>query len=189
MQEMRGKLIIMSALKEQYVKKIIPAMKERFGYPNVMAVPRLEKVVVNVGIGRIAKDDKAVTRIKDDIAKITGQRPCVRKAKKSISGFKLREGMEIGVVATLRGRRMYDFIERLVRIALPRSRDFRGISASSIDQSGNLNLGVKEQSIFPEVSYESLKDIFGFQVTVATTAKNRDEGAELFKLMGFPIKS
>ena len=181
--------IPMSTIKEQYKKKVIPAMKDRFSYKNIMAVPKIEKVVLNVGIGKIVKEEKMVEKIRNDIAKITGQIPAFRKAKKSIAGFKLREGTNVGLIATLRGKRMYDFIERLIFVALPRSRDFRGISAESLDNSGNLNIGIKEQNIFPEVSYESSRDIFGFQITVTTTAKTKEEGLELLKQIGFPIKT
>ena len=164
-------------------------MREKFGYKNIMAVPKIEKVVLNVGIGRISKEEKTLERIKNDIAKISGQLPAIRKAKKSIAGFKIREGMNAGIMVTLRGRRMYDFIDRLVSVALPRSRDFRGLPLESFDKMGNLNIGIKEQNIFPEISYESLKDIFGFQITVVTTAKVKEEGIELLKMIGFPIKS
>lgn len=179
----------MPRLLEKYRKKIIPVMLEKFGYKNIMAVPKIEKVVLNVGVGRISKEDKILERIKNDIAKISSQLPTIRKSKKSISGFKIREGMNAGIMVTLRGKRMYDFIDRLVSVALPRSRDFRGLSLESFDKMGNLNIGIKEQNIFPEISYESLKDIFGFQITVVTTAKVKDEGIELLKMMGFPIKS
>ena len=181
--------IPMSTIKEQYKKKVIPAMKDKFSYKNIMAIPKIEKVVLNVGIGKIVKEEKMVEKIRNDIAKITGQIPAFRKAKKSIAGFKLREGTNVGLIATLRGKRMYDFIERLIFVALPRSRDFRGISAESLDNSGNLNIGIKEQNIFPEVSYESSRDIFGFQITVTTTAKTKEEGLELLKQIGFPIKT
>lgn len=174
----------------KYRKEILPAMKERFGYKNVMAIPKVEKVVVNVGYGRraVAKETKAIEKIEQDIAKITGQKVATRKAKKSISGFKTRQGLSVGMMVTLRGRRMYDFIDRLISTALPRSRDFRGLDPKSVDQHGNLNIGIKEHVIFPEVTYESVKDIFGLEVTVVTTAKTHEKGVELLKLMGFPIK-
>jgi large subunit ribosomal protein L5 len=174
----------------KYREEVIPAMREKFGYKNVMAVPRVEKVVVNAGFGRkaVAKDAKAIERVEQDLAKLTGQKPAMRRAKKSISGFKLRQGMDIGMAVTLRGRRMYDFIDRLVSIALPRSRDFHGLDPKSFDKKGNLSIGIKEHSIFPEITYESLKDIFGLEVTIATTAGSKEEGAELLKLMGFPVK-
>jgi large subunit ribosomal protein L5 len=153
-----------------------------------MAVPKIKKVVLNIGTGRVNKEPKLIEKILTDIAKITGQKPAVKKAKKSIAGFKLRQGMEVGVMVTLRGRRMYDFIDRLISIALPRSRDFRGLDQRSFDQLGNLNIGIREHNIFPEVTYESLKDIFGLQVTITTDAKTQAEGKELLRLMGFPIK-
>jgi len=177
----------MTNLKQQYQKEIIPALQEKFGYKNVMAIPKISKAIINVGIGRIVKEDKKIEHIISDIAKITGQKPVTRKAKKSIAGFKVREGMDSGLVVTLRGKRMYDFIERLIRTALPRSRDFRGLKPSSLDGWGNLNIGIKEHMIFPEVSYESAKDIFGFQVTIVSTAKNKEEALELFKLLGLPF--
>jgi len=179
-----------SRLLNQYRKEIIPALREKFHYPNVMAVPRVSKVIVNIGYGKpaLAKETKTIEKMLADLAKITGQRPAPRRAKRSISGFKLRQGLEIGAMVTLRGSRMYDFIDRLIAIALPRTRDFRGIAPQAFDQRGNLNLGVKEHSIFPEVTYESLKDIFGLEVTIVTNAKSKEEGLELYKLMGFPMK-
>jgi len=163
-------------------------MQAKFGYKNLMSVPKIEKAVINIGSGRADSEPKLKERIQKDIALITGQKPALRKARKSISGFKVRQGMTVGFISTLRGRRMYDFLDRLISVALPRSRDFRGIEAKSFDQKGSLNLGLKEQIIFPEVVYESSKDIFPFQVAITTTAKRRDEGIELLKLMGFPIK-
>ncbi|MBI2670223.1 MAG: 50S ribosomal protein L5 [Candidatus Yanofskybacteria bacterium] len=177
-------------LLEKYRKEVLPLMKAKFGYKNVMAVPKIEKVVVNVGYGRkaVAKETKAIEKIEQDLAKITGQKAAMRKAKQSISGFKVRQGLDVGMVVTLRGRRMYDFIDRLISIALPRSRDFHGLEQKVFDQHGNINIGIKEQTIFPEVTYESLKDIFPLEVTVVTTAKSKEEGVELLRLTGFPIK-
>ncbi len=175
-------------LLEKYRKEVIPAMQKEFNIANVMAVPRVEKVVVNIGIGRVAKDDKATERIAKDLTVLSGQKPVFRKAKKSISGFKSREGMKVGISVTLRGKRMYDFMDRLISIALPRSKDFRGIEAKNFDRMGNLNIGIKESSIFPELNYENLKDIFPLEVTVVTRAKSTAKGARLLKLMGFPIK-
>ncbi len=175
-------------LQEKYKKEIAPAMMRDFGYKNIMAVPRIEKVVVNAGIGKFLQDEKAVEEIVKDLTSITGQKPAYRQAKKAISGFKTRKGLKVGLAVTLRGRRAFDFIERLVGLALPRTRDFRGIEEKSIDQHGTLNLGVKEQIAFPEVSHENVKNIFGFQITVKTTARKHEEGVELLKLMGFPIK-
>ncbi|TSC91581.1 MAG: large subunit ribosomal protein L5 [Parcubacteria group bacterium Licking1014_17] len=175
-------------LLDKYRKEVIPAMRSKFGYESVMAVPKMTKVVVGAGIGRFSKDQKLIDRIKEDISKITGQKPAVRKAKQSIAGFKVREGMDVGLMVTLRGFRMYDFIDKLISVALPRSRDFRGLKVSSFDKEGNYNIGLREQTIFPEVSYESAKDIFGFQITITTSSKSRDEGAELLSLMGFPFE-
>lgn len=178
----------MSKLLLKYRKEVIPALQKEFKIENVMAVPKIDKVVINVGTGKMIKDEKFVEKVEKDIALLSGQKPVHKKAKKSISGFKIREGMNIGLTVTLRGKRMYDFIERLVFVALPRSKDFRGIDLKNFDKMGNLNLGVKEHSIFPEIHYESLKDIFSLQITVVTTAKKRDVGIELLRLIGFPIK-
>ena len=178
----------MSSLLVKYRKEVIPAMQKKFGIENIMAVPRIDKVVINAGIGKIAKDDKFIEKIVRDLGLLSGQKPVFRKAKKSIAGFKSREGTNIGLVVTLRGKRMYDFISRLINVALPRSKDFRGIDPKNFDKTGNLNLGIKEHSIFPEIHYESLKDIFGLEITVVTTAKIREQGVELLRGMGFPIK-
>ncbi len=177
-------------LREKYEKKVVPKMKEIFGYENNLAVPKIEKVVVNCGIGRIVAaggGDAALGNIRKDLAAISGQAPQSVKAKKSISTFKARKGMESGFKVTLRGRRMYDFLSRLINIALPRTRDFRGIGQKSIDGSGNLTIGVKEHIIFPEVSAEEVKNIFGFELTICTDSSPK-EAAELLRLLGFPIK-
>lgn len=185
----------MLRLKEKYQKEVIPAMMGRFGYKNVMAVPKIEKVVLNMGFGKMvagkgSADSKKVQEfISEHLSFITGQRPIITKAKKSISGFKIRRGIPIGVKTTLRGQKMYDFLDRLIHIALPRSRDFRGISEKSIDKEGHLTIGIKEHIVFPEILPESARQIFSFEVTVVTTAKNREEGLELFRLLRFPIKS
>lgn len=178
----------MTRLQEKYRKEAVPAMQKEFGIKNIMAVPKINKIVINTGIGRVLKDDKAIEKIERDLATLSGQKAVPRKAKKSISGFKIRQGMVIAYSITLRGKRMYDFMDRLISIALPRSKDFRGIDSKNFDTNGNLNFGVKEHSIFPEIQYENLKDIFGLQITVTTTAKEREEGIKLLKLMGFPIK-
>lgn len=181
-------------LPEKYKKEVVPAMMEKFGYQNIMAVPKIEKVVVNVGFGRLVtgktskEQEKIRETILNDLALITGQRPVLTQARKSVSGFKIRKGMSIGARITLRGQKMYDFLERLIHIALPRSRDFRGLKPDSFDQEGNLTIGIKEHIVFPEVSLEIAKNIFGFEITVVTTAKNKEEGIELLKLLGFPIK-
>lgn len=168
----------------------MPAMQAKFDYKNVMEIPRVKKVVVNVGFGRraVAKETAAIQKIEQDLAKLTGQKPSPRKAKKSISGFKVRQGLSVGMMVTLRGKRMYDFIDRLISIALPRSRDFHGLDPKFFDPHGNLNIGIKEQTIFPEITYESLKDIFPLELAIVTTAKNKEEGIELLRLLGFPIK-
>ncbi len=182
-------------LKEKYEKEVLPKMMEKFGYKNKMAVPKIEKVVINVGFGKLVseKDKEEQKKIQEeiinDLAQITGQRPILTKAKKSISGFKLRKRTPIGAKVTLRKKRMYDFLERLINIGLPRSRDFWGISPDSFDKNGNLTIGIKEQIAFPEISPEKTKFIFGFEVTIVTNAKDREKAIELFKLMGFPIKS
>jgi len=178
----------MTRLQGKYKKEVVTALKQKFGYKNDLAVPRIEKVTINVGIGKFNQDEKAVEDIVKDITAIAGQKPVFTLAKKAISGFKIRKGLRVGLVVTLRGERAFDFIERLVSLALPRSRDFRGIDEKSVDQHGSLNLGIKEQIIFPEISNENIRHIFGFQATVKTTAKTHKEGLELFKLMGFPIK-
>lgn len=178
----------MSSLLQKYRKEVTPALQKEFGIKNVMAVPKIEKVVINVGTGKIAKDDKMVAKIVNDLAKLTGQKPIFRKAKKSISSFKVREGMNVGLMATLRGKRMHDFMDRLISIALPRSKDFRGIEVKNFDNNGNLNLGLRESVIFPEVTYETLKDIFSLEVTVVTTARDRQKGIALLRHLGFPIK-
>lgn len=178
----------MSSLQQKYRKEVLPAMQKKFGIDNIMAVPKIEKAVINTGIGKFTKDDKFIEKIVRDLGLVSGQKPVFRKAKQSISGFKTRQGMNIGLTVTLRGKRMYDFLDRLIHVALPRSKDFRGIDSKHFDQNGNLNLGIKEHSIFPEIHYESLKDIFSLEVTVVTTAGDRERGIELLKLMGFPIK-
>ncbi len=182
--------MIIPRLLTKYRKEVIPAMEKKFDYKNIMSIPKISKVVINIGIGRIsvAKENKFIEKIEKDLIKVSGQKPTIRKSKQSISGFKVRQGMDVGMMVTLHGKRMYDFIDRLISIALPRMRDFRGIDSKSFDQGGSLNIGIKEHNIFPEVTYESVKDIFGMQVTITTTAKSKDEGVELLKLIGFPIK-
>jgi len=182
-------------LKDKYHKEVIPEMMRRFGYKNGMAVPKVEKVVLNTGFGRLVsgktseEQKKIQEAILEDMALIAGQKPIFKKAKKSISGFKVRQGMIIGAAVTLRKRKMYDFLERLINIALPRVRDFRGIDIKNFDQKGNLTIGIKEHIVFPEISPEKSKNIFGLEITVVTTAKSKEEGIELLKLLGFPIKT
>ena len=175
-------------LKEKYRKQVIPEMKKNFGWKNNLEVPRIEKVVVNAGIGKFLKDSNAISEVTQLITDITGQKPVLTKSKKSIAGFKIRQGLEIGVKVTLRGRRMWDFLERFVGTALPRVRDFRGLKETCVDGKGNLNVGIREQLIFPEIQAEKVKNIFGLQVNVSTNAGNREKGLELFRLMGFPIE-
>lgn len=176
------------SLKEKYKKEIIPAMKEKFGYKNIMSCPKITKVVINTGIGRIAKEKELIENIRKDLSLITGQWPAIALAKKSISAFKVRKGAPAGLVVTLRGNKMYDFLDRLINTSLPRSRDFRGIDAKNIDRDGNLNIGIKEHVIFPEIFSESIKNVFSFEVTVVTSGKNRKQSESLFRLMGFPLK-
>lgn len=175
-------------LQEKYKKEVVPRLIEKFGYKNVMAVPKIDKVVVNVGFGKQAKEGNVEEKITNGLATITGQKPVLNKARLSIAGFKLREGQIIGSKVTLRSDRMYDFIDRLISVALPRSRDFRGLNPKSIDPKGNLSIGIKESNIFPEVEYESLRDVFGLEVTVKTTANTPEEGEELLRAMGFPLQ-
>ncbi|MBU6415371.1 50S ribosomal protein L5 [Patescibacteria group bacterium] len=177
-----------SDLKEIYSKKVIPAMRAEFGYKNVMAVPKIEKATVNIGVGRI-KDEKQMKEVERVLALVTGQKASPRPAKKAIASFKTRKGQIIGYSVTLRGRRMFDFLGRLIGVALPRGRDFRGIPEKSFDKAGNLTIGVKEHIVFPEMVNEDVKFIFGMEVSVTTTAKNKAEGVALLRHMGFPIKS
>jgi len=177
-------------LEEKYKKEVVPKIKQKFGYKNDFSVPRIEKVVINVGIGSavVAKDEKAQESITKDIILITGQKPLVTLAKKAISAFKVREGMPVGLKVTLRKKRMYDFLFRLINVVLPRTRDFRGLSSKSIDGGGNLNIGIKEHLIFPEISQDDIRRIFGLEITVVTHIKDKEKALELYKLMGFPIK-
>ena len=175
-------------LQEKYEKEIIPLMKEKFGYKNNLAVPSIKKVIVNIGTGSFAKDEQSQSSIIKELALITGQKPVPTLAKKAISAFKIREGMAVGLKVTLRGKRMFDFISRLIDIALPRTRDFRGLPLKSIDKSGNLNIGIREHIIFSELVGEDVKRIFGLEVTIVSNAKKREEAIELFRLMGFPIQ-
>jgi large subunit ribosomal protein L5 len=163
-------------------------MMDKFGYRNVMEVPRLEKVVINVGLGEAIQNPKAIDAAIEDIRTITGQQPVVTRAKKSVAAFKVRQGMRIGVKVTLRGDRMYDFVERLISVALPRVRDFRGISPWSFDGRGNYTLGLKEQLIFPEINYDKIDKVRGMEITLVTTAENDEEAREMLRLMGMPFK-
>ena len=173
---------------EKYKKEVIPTMKEKFGYQNDLAVPRIIKVAVNIGIGKALKDKKMQETISKDLAMITGQKPVPCLAKGAISGFKIRKGMKVGLKTTLRGKKMYEFLDRLVGATIPRIRDFRGLLEKSIDKEGNLTIGMKEHIVFPEIAHEDVRLIFGLEITVVTNAKDRNEAVELFRLLGFPIK-
>ncbi|MFA6550938.1 MAG: 50S ribosomal protein L5 [Patescibacteria group bacterium] len=175
-------------LQEKYKKQILPALKEKFGYTNNLAVPRITKVTVNIGGGKFVKDSGFIEAAEDALKKITGQAPVKTKAKKSISSFKIREGMVIGLKVTLRKDRMFDFLEKLINITLPRVRDFRGLTAKAIDDQGNFNIGFSEHMAFPEVSPDDIDKVHGLEVCITTTARTKEEGVELFKLFGFPFK-
>ncbi len=175
-------------LREQYDKKIVPALMERFGYKNRMAAPKLKLVSVNVGMStNLLKDPKIPETVEATLTRITGQKPVKTLAKKSIASFKVRQGQNIGMKVTLRGARMWHFLEKLIHVTLPRVRDFRGISPKLVDKQGNLSLGFKEYIAFPEIRPDEIEKLHGVQVTVGTTAKTREEGLELFRLMGFPF--
>jgi large subunit ribosomal protein L5 len=178
----------MARLKDQYREEIAPALKERFGIENPMRVPRLEKIVVNMGVGEATQNSRALDGAMEDLAKITGQKPQLRRARKSIAGFKIREGMPVGARVTLRGERMWEFLDRLISVALPRVRDFRGISPNSFDGRGNFALGLREQLIFPEISYDSIDTTRGLDVAVVTTAQTDEEARELLRLLGMPFR-
>lgn len=177
----------MARLKEKYKTEIVPALMKDFEYDNVMQVPKLEKIVVNIGLGEAIQNAKAIDAAVGDLTQIAGQKPVVTRAKKSIAAFKLREGMPIGAMVTLRGEMMYEFLDRLVAVSLPRIRDFRGISPNSFDGRGNYTLGVREQLIFPEIDYDKIDRTRGLEVTIVTTAKNDDEGRQLLAHFGMPF--
>ena len=174
-------------LKERYRNEVVPALMKEFGYANVMQAPRLEKVTVNVGLGEAVQNAKALEAAAHDVATITGQHPVITRAKKSIANFKLRAGMPIGVVATLRGDRMWEFLDRTLNAALPRIRDFQGVSPNSFDGRGNYSLGLREQVIYPEIEYDKIDKIRGLQVTICTTARTDEEGKRLLELLGMPF--
>jgi large subunit ribosomal protein L5 len=173
----------------KYKTETVPAMMQKYGFKNVNAVPRIDKVVVNASFGDIKDNTKSFQSATDEIGLITGQKPLVTKAKKSISNFKLREGQKIGVKVTLRGQRMWEFLDKLISVALPRVRDFRGISPKSFDQFGNYALGIKEQLVFPEISYEKIEKVRGFDICIVTTAKTTDDSYALLKELGFPFRA
>lgn len=176
-------------LKEKYLREVIPTLMREFSYKNPMEAPSIKKIVINAGVGEAVQNIKMLDVVVDEIKQITGQRPVTTKAKKSIAGFKLRAGMPIGCKVTLRGERMYEFLDRLINVALPRIRDFRGISGNSFNGNGNFTLGVKEQIIFPEIKYDSVSFTHGFDITIVTSAKTDKEGKALLKLMGMPFRN
>jgi len=180
---------LVSRLKEKYRTQVVDAMMKKFGYENIMQVPRLEKIVVNMGVGEAIQNSKIMDAAVGDLTTITGQRPVVTKAKKSIAAFKLRQGMKIGCKVTLRGDRMYHFADKIFSIALPRVRDFRGVSPKSFDGRGNYSLGVKEQLIFPEIEYDKIDKVRGMDIIFVTTARTDEEARELLKLMGMPFRA
>ncbi|HPQ59925.1 MAG TPA: 50S ribosomal protein L5 [Syntrophales bacterium] len=179
----------MARLKEFYKKDVIPALREKFGYRNIMEVPRIEKITVNMGLGEAIQNIKSLETASKDLSMIVGQKPVVTKAKKSIATFKLRKGMSIGCVVTLRSDRMYEFLDRLINAAIPRIRDFRGISPRSFDGRGNFSMGIKEQFIFPEIDYDKIDAVRGMNITIVTTAGTDDEARELLKLFGVPFRN
>ncbi len=175
-------------MKVRYAKEIVPALMKHFSYTNIMAVPKLEKIVINMGLGEAVANAKIIDVAVDELGRITGQRPVVTRAKKSIANFKLRQNMPIGAAVTLRGERMFEFLDRLTSVVLPRVRDFRGVSMKSFDGRGNYTLGLRDQLIFPEISYEKVDKIRGMNVTIVTTARTDDEARELLQQLGMPFR-
>jgi len=176
-------------LREHYLKKVVPVLTKEFGYKNVMAVPKVEKVSINIGLGEATGNAKLMDAAVNELTAIAGQKPVITKAKKSIAAFKLREGMSIGTMVTLRGDRMYEFLDRLLNVALPRVRDFRGVSSKSFDGRGNYTLGVKDQLIFPEIDYSKVDKTRGMNISITTTARTDAEGLALLKQMGMPFRA
>jgi large subunit ribosomal protein L5 len=176
-------------LQERYEQEVMPALQKEFTYDNVMRTPALHKVVINIGMGEAIQNPKTMEAAERDLTTITGQHPVQTKAKRSVAAFKLRQGMKIGVMVTLRGRRMYDFMDKLMNVALPRLRDFQGVSPDSFDGRGNYTLGLKEQLVFPEVEYDSIDKVRGMEVTIVTTARTDEEGRRLLQLLGMPFKN
>jgi large subunit ribosomal protein L5 len=179
----------MSRLRDRYTKEVAPALRKEFGYKNVMAVPKIEKVVVNMGLGEATQNAKIVDTGADEVTRITGQKPVVTRSKKSIAQFKVRKGMPIGAMVTLRGERMWEFLDRLMSIALPRVRDFRGVSPRGFDGRGNFTLGLKDQLIFPEIDYMKVDKARGMNISVVTTAKTDEESRKLLQLLGMPFRT
>ncbi|ANB59001.1 50S ribosomal protein L5 [Anoxybacillus sp. B7M1] len=178
----------MNRLKEKYVKEVIPALMSKFNYKSVMQVPKIEKIVINMGVGDAVQNAKALDNAVEELALISGQKPIVTRAKKSIAGFRLREGMPIGAKVTLRGERMYEFFDKLISVSLPRVRDFRGVSKKSFDGRGNYTLGIKEQLIFPEIDYDKVNKVRGMDIVIVTTANTDEEARELLTLLGMPFQ-
>ncbi len=178
----------MARLKDRYQNEIAPALQQKFAYTNVMQIPKIDKIVINMGVGEAVQNSKAIDSAVADLMKLSGQKPVVTKAKKSIAAFKLREGMPIGCKVTLRGQRMYEFMDRLLNVALPRVRDFRGVSAKAFDGRGNYTLGIKEQLIFPEMEYDKIDKLRGMDVVFVTTAKTDEEARELLRGFGMPYR-
>ena len=178
----------MSRLKERYQKEVVPTLMGEYGYKNVMQAPRLEKIVINIGLGEAIKNPRALEAAESDLAAISGQHPVISRAKRSISGFKVRTGMPIGMMVTLRGNRMYDFFDRLVNATLPRIRDFQGTPRNSFDGRGNYTLGIREQIIFPEIEYDKVDKIRGMEISIVTTARSNEEGRRLLELLGMPFQ-
>ena len=179
----------MSRLKEKYAKDVVPALTKEFGYKNVMAIPKIQKVVINMGLGEATSNAKVVDTGAEELGKITGQKAVIRRATKSIAQFKLRQGMPVGAMVTLRGERMYEFLDRLITIALPRVRDFRGVSPKGFDGRGNFTLGLRDQLLFPEIDYMKVDKARGMNVSVVTTAKTDEEARKLLQLMGMPFRT
>jgi len=175
-------------LKEYYQKQVVPELKKEFEYKNDNQVPKLEKVILNVGLGKGLKDASFIENVESTLTRITGQKPVKTLAKKSISNFKIREGMVIGMKVTLRAQRMYDFVDKLIKVTFPRTRDFRGLSVKAVDKKGNLNIGIREHIAFPEIKADEIERLHGLEVAVVNTAKTREEGLTLFKALGFPFK-
>ena len=178
----------MNRLKEKYTKEIVPSLKEEFGYKSVMQVPKLEKIVINIGAGDASHNSKALEACMNDLEVITGQRPVVTKAHKSIAGFKIREGQKVGCKVTLRGEQMYNFLDKLITIAIPRVRDFRGLSPKAFDGRGNYTIGIKEQLIFPEIEFDNVVKVRGMDIVLVTTAKSNDEAHALLEKLGVPFR-
>jgi large subunit ribosomal protein L5 len=180
-------MVMEPRLKQRYREEIVPALMQEFSYANVMEAPRVEKVVLNIGLGEATQDAKALDAASSDLATITGQKPVITRAKRSIANFKIREGNPIGLMVTVRGNQMWEFLDRLLNAALPRIRDFRGVSTKAFDGRGNFSLGVREQLIFPEIEYDKVDRVRGLQINIITTARNDEEGARLLELLGMPF--